>query len=60
MLGTPRNLGLGIARSLGNKKYTYPKKKRLICLGIICWEFVVELEGSLMRERDRDSHKGDV
>jgi len=37
-----------------------PKKRMLIWLGIICWEFVVELEGSLMQERDQDSHKGDV
>jgi hypothetical protein len=28
MLGTPRNLGLGITRSLGHKRYTYPKKTK--------------------------------
>jgi hypothetical protein len=25
ILGTTENLGLGIARSLGDKRYTYPK-----------------------------------
>jgi len=34
MLGTPRNLGLGIARSLGNKRYTYPKKKSEFAHGL--------------------------
>jgi len=27
MLGISRNFGLSIARSLGDKRYTYPKKK---------------------------------
>jgi hypothetical protein len=27
MMGTPRNFGLVITKSLGDKKYIYPKKK---------------------------------
>jgi hypothetical protein len=34
VLGTLRNLGLGIARSLGDKRYTYPKKKCEFAQGI--------------------------
>jgi hypothetical protein len=63
MLGTPGNLGLGIARSLGDKRYTYPKNSLWIFKGIICWdcwEFVPELGGSLMWERNHDNHKSDV
>ncbi len=64
--GVPRpfsvgNYGkFGVLHAICETNIHTSKKFLVNSLGDYCWEFVVELEGSLMRKRNHDSHKNDV
>ncbi len=59
-VGDSEEFGVRYYMKFGKQNIDTSKKFLVNLLGDYCWEFVVELERSLMQKKNHDSHKSDV